>query len=113
MGNFADGLFLLCETNLEIIRGILEKERPELVVIDSIQTMYSEEVSSAPGSVSQVRESTNVFMQLAKGLGITIVHCRTCDKGGNGRRTESAGTYVIRYFILRETDMLPIGFCVQ
>ena len=44
MGNFADGLFLLCETNLEIIRGILEKERPELVVIDSIQTMYSEEV---------------------------------------------------------------------
>ena len=72
MGNFADGLFLLCETNLEIIRGILEKERPELVVIDSIQTMYSEEVSSAPGSVSQVRESTNVFMQLAKGLCIPI-----------------------------------------
>ena len=72
MGNFADGLFLLCEKNLEIIRGILEKERPELVVIDSIQTMYSEEVSSAPGSVSQVRESTNVFMQLAKGLCIPI-----------------------------------------
>ena len=41
-------------------------------MIDSIQTMYSEEVASAPGSVSQVRESTNVFMQLAKGLGITI-----------------------------------------
>ena len=43
-----------------------------MVIIDSIQTMYSEEVSSAPGSVSQVRESTNVFLQLAKGLGITI-----------------------------------------
>lgn len=72
MGEFASGLLLLCETNLEIIRGVIEKERPELVVIDSIQTMYSEEVSSAPGSVSQVRESTNIFMQLAKGLCIPI-----------------------------------------
>ena len=72
MGAFAQGLYLLCETNLEIIRGVIEKERPELVIIDSIQTMYSEEVASAPGSVSQVRESTNVFMQLAKGLCIPI-----------------------------------------
>ena len=72
MGAFAAGLLVLCETNLEIIRGLIEKERPELVVIDSIQTMYSEEVSSAPGSVSQVRESTNIFMQLAKGLHIPI-----------------------------------------
>ena len=49
-----------------------QKRKPEVVIIDSIQTMYSEEVASAPGSVSQVRESTNVFMQLAKGLGISI-----------------------------------------
>lgn len=72
MGAFSENLFLLCETNLEIIRGVIEKERPELVVIDSIQTMYSENVSSAPGSVSQVRESTNVFLQLAKGLCVPI-----------------------------------------
>ena len=72
MGEFSSNLYLLCETNLEIIRGVIEKERPELVVIDSIQTMYSEDVSSAPGSVSQVRESTNVFLQLAKGLCIPI-----------------------------------------
>ena len=72
MGNFTSGLLLLCETNLGIIRCVIEKERPELVVIDSIQTMYSEDVTSAPGSVSQVRESTNVFMQLAKGLCIPI-----------------------------------------
>lgn len=72
MGNFTSGLLLLCETNLGIIRSVIEKERPELVVIDSIQTMYSEDVTSAPGSVSQVRESTNVFMQLAKGLCIPI-----------------------------------------
>ena len=72
MGKFSPNLLLLCETNLETIRGVIEKEGPELVIIDSIQTMYSEEVSSAPGSVSQVRESTNVFMQLAKGLCISI-----------------------------------------
>ncbi len=72
MGKFGHNLLLLCETNLELIRGVIERERPELVIIDSIQTMYSEEVTSAPGSVSQVRESTNVFMQLAKGLCIPI-----------------------------------------
>ena len=72
MGKFTPNLLLLCETNLETIRGVIEKERPELVINDSIQTMYSEDVSSAPGSVSQVRESTNIFMQLAKGLCIPI-----------------------------------------
>lgn len=72
MGYFTSSLLLLCETNLGIIRSVIEKERPELVIIDSIQTMYSEDVTSAPGSVSQVRESTNVFMQLAKGLCIPI-----------------------------------------
>lgn len=72
MGEFKEDMYLLSETNLEVIRSIIEKRRPEIVVIDSIQTMYSEEVASAPGSVSQVRESTNVFMQLAKGLGISI-----------------------------------------
>ena len=72
MGEFKEDLYLLCETNLEVIRNIIETRKPDMVVIDSIQTMYSEDVSSAPGSVSQVRESTNVFMQLAKGLGISI-----------------------------------------
>ena len=72
MGKFTPNLLLLCETSLETIRGVIEKERPELVIIESIQTMYSEDVSSAPGSVSQVRESTNIFMQLAKGLCIPI-----------------------------------------
>ena len=72
MGEFREELYLLCETNLEIIRNVIEKRHPDIVIIDSIQTMYSEEVTSAPGSVSQVRESTNILMQLAKGLGISI-----------------------------------------
>lgn len=58
MGEFNDHLLLLCETNLELIRNVIEKEKPDTVIIDSIQTMYSEEVGSAPGSVSQVREAT-------------------------------------------------------
>lgn len=72
IGEFEDTLYLFCETNLDTIRGVIEKQKPDMVVIDSIQTMYSEEIGSAPGSVSQVRESTNVFMQLAKGIGISI-----------------------------------------
>lgn len=72
MGQFCDNLKLLCETNLDTIRNIIESRRPDMAIIDSIQTMYNEEVASAPGSVSQVRESTNVLMQLAKGLGVTI-----------------------------------------
>ncbi len=83
MGAFASGLYLLCETNLETIRGVIEREKPELVIIDSIQTMYSEEVSSAPGSVSQVRESTNIFMQLAKGLCVPIFIVGHVTKEGN------------------------------
>ena len=72
MGEFKDTLSLLCETNLNIIRGVIERYQPKAAVIDSIQTMYSEDVASAPGSVSQVRESTNMLMQLAKGLNISI-----------------------------------------
>nr|WP_296266508.1 DNA repair protein RadA [uncultured Merdimonas sp.] len=72
MGKFSDHLYLLCETNLDLIRQTIEKEKPDIVVIDSIQTMYNEEVTSAPGSVSQVRESTNVLMQLAKGMNIAV-----------------------------------------
>ena len=72
IGTFTDKMKLLCETNLETIKAIIENEKPEAVIIDSIQTMYNEEVSSAPGSVSQVRESTGVLMKIAKGMGISM-----------------------------------------
>lgn len=72
IGEFSDSLKLLCETNLDTIRETIEREKPQIVVIDSIQTMYNEGVTSAPGSVSQVREATGVFMQIAKGMGISI-----------------------------------------
>lgn len=72
IGNFGDSLKLLCETNLDTIKAVIDREKSQIVVIDSIQTMFNEEVSSAPGSVSQVRESTGVLMQIAKGMGISI-----------------------------------------
>ena len=65
-------LYLLCETNLELIEEVLRRDTPEVVVIDSIQTMYVEEVTSAPGSVSQVREATALLLRIAKGLGISV-----------------------------------------
>lgn len=72
IGEFGDNLSLLCETNLEIIEEVIIKQVPDIVIIDSIQTMFKEDVTSAPGSVSQVRESTNTFMQLAKKMSISI-----------------------------------------
>ncbi len=72
MGRFGSSLLLLCETNLDFIREAIERTKPTVVIIDSIQTMYNETVSSAPGSVSQVRESTGVLMQIAKVMGISV-----------------------------------------
>lgn len=83
IGDFTENMRLLCETNLETIRTVIEREKPEIVVIDSIQTMYNEEVGSAPGSVSQVRESTNVLMQIAKGLGVSVFIVGHVTKDGN------------------------------
>lgn len=72
IGEMPDNFLLLCETNLAAIDAVIRKHEPDTVVIDSIQTMYCESSDSAPGSVSQVRESTSLLMQIAKGLGITV-----------------------------------------
>ena len=72
MGEFSENLLLLCETNVADIREVIQRLMPEIVIIDSIQTMYNETVSSTPGSVSQVRETTGALMQIAKTLNITV-----------------------------------------
>ena len=68
----AGDMLLFCETDLEAIQKEIETVKPSLVVIDSIQTMYSADVNSAPGSVSQVREATAVLLRIAKSEGVTI-----------------------------------------
>lgn len=72
IGTVAGELKFLCETSLDRVEAAIDGEKPQIVVIDSIQTMYREEISSAPGSVSQVRESTGILMQIAKTRGIAI-----------------------------------------
>jgi len=72
IGDFQKSMLLLCETNLDSIAEVIRREMPKVVVIDSIQTMYNENVSAAPGSVSQVREATGILLQLAKGLNVSI-----------------------------------------
>ena len=72
IGPVTGELRFLSETNLERIEQVLEAEAPQVAVIDSIQTMYSEEVSSAPGSVSQVRESTGILLRIAKSRGMAV-----------------------------------------
>ncbi len=72
LGNFNDNVKFMSETGLDSIEGVINKTKPDIVIIDSIQTMCNENVSSAPGSVSQIRESTGVLLRIAKGLGISI-----------------------------------------
>ena len=72
IGSFTDDLLLLCETNLSVIEETIMRHKPQMVVIDSIQTVYHDGVSAAPGSVSQVREATGILLRLAKDMGISI-----------------------------------------
>lgn len=72
LGTFQKELFLLSETDLDIVTEVIGRKKPEIVIIDSIQTMYREEIGSAPGSVSQVRETTSTLMRLAKSLPVSI-----------------------------------------
>lgn len=69
---FQDSLLLLSETDLDLVTETIQRLHPDVVIIDSIQTMYREDIGSAPGSVSQVRETTATLLHLAKGLGISI-----------------------------------------
>lgn len=72
IGEFSDKMSLLCETNMSSVSEVIRARKPRVVIIDSIQTMYNDNVSSAPGSVSQVRETTAVLLRTAKEQGISI-----------------------------------------
>jgi DNA repair protein RadA/Sms len=73
LGLDASSVELLAEINLEKITAILQTHKPEVAVIDSIQTLYSEALQSAPGSVAQVRECSAQLTRIAKQLGITVI----------------------------------------
>src|SRR5207245_7543580 len=69
----AEQVEILAETELETVRGTLEAERPDVGVIDSVRTLYSAEVGSAPGSVAQVREAASRLLRAAKELGVATI----------------------------------------
>ncbi|MEA2114280.1 MAG: DNA repair protein RadA [Thermodesulfobacteriota bacterium] len=66
-------IYLATENSVQAIIGLADKVKPAFLAVDSIQTMYSEEVGSAPGSVTQVRESTSLLVTLAKSTGLPII----------------------------------------
>ncbi len=72
LGAFEGELMVLSETNLDSIEETISSMKPSVVIVDSIQTMFREDISSAPGSVSQVRETTGVLLRLAKSMGVSI-----------------------------------------
>ncbi|WP_026834413.1 DNA repair protein RadA [Eubacterium xylanophilum] len=83
IGEFSDSLFLLSETNMTAVEMAIEKLEPEVVIVDSIQTMYEENIDAAPGSVSQVREITAVLLRIAKKNSISIFIVGHVTKEGN------------------------------
>ena len=100
LGGFTKDMLLLCETNLDAIEGGIAKIMPEVVVIDSIQTMYLDGVASGAGSVSQVREVTGRLMRIAKQLGIAIFIVGHVTKEGTvaGPRTLEHMVDTVLYF---------------
>lgn len=94
IGEIDGDLKFLCETDLDDIAAVLTTEKPDVAVIDSIQTMYVGDIASAPGSVSQVREATNIMLQIAKNNSIAIMLVGHVTKEG-----QVAGPRVLEHMV--------------
>lgn len=78
-----EGLYLFSETNLDDIVAAVQEKKPDILIVDSIQTIYNGDSSSSPGSVAQVKECTMALMHLAKGMGVTIFVVGHINKEGS------------------------------
>ncbi len=94
LGIDSESLFLLSETNFSLIKAQVEHVRPNILIIDSIQIVYKSEIPSAPGSVSQVRETATEFMHMAKGQNIATFLIGHVTKSG-----EIAGPRVLEHLV--------------
>lgn len=94
LGVESDNLYLLNEVNFGLIKAHVEQLNPDVLIVDSIQIIYKEEITSAPGSVSQVRENTTEFMHMAKGRSIAIFLIGHVTKTG-----EIAGPRVLEHLV--------------
>lgn len=94
LGIDTDNLLLLSETNFSLIKAQIDHVNPHVIIVDSIQIVYKGELTSAPGSVSQVRETATEFMHIAKGRGITTFLIGHVTKTG-----EIAGPRVLEHLV--------------
>ena len=94
LGVKTSNLYILSETNLDLIEAYINELNPVFVIVDSIQTVYKESVTSAPGSVSQVRECANAIMRIAKGKNIPLFLVAHVTKQG-----ELAGPRVLEHMV--------------
>ncbi len=110
LGGFTKDMLLLCETDLDMVENAITKAHPEVVIIDSIQTMYIEEVGSGAGSVSQVREVTSRLMRIAKQLNVAIFIVGHVTKEGTvaGPRTLEHMVDTVLYFEGEKSAMYRI-----
>ena len=83
LGVESDTLYIYSQTNFEAIKNQIDEIKPQVLIIDSIQAIYSDTVTSSPGSVSQIRECTNILMDIAKNKNITVVVIGHVTKEGN------------------------------
>lgn len=110
LGDFKKEMYLLCETDVDVIEDAMAKVQPEVMVIDSVQTMMLESVASAAGSVSQVREVTNRLMQMAKLKNVAIFIVGHVTKEGTvaGPRTLEHMVDTVLYFEGERSSMYRI-----
>ena len=83
LGVKTDNLYIYPQTNLELAKKYIEEMKPDLVIVDSIQAIYTSQIQSSAGSVSQIRECCNILMQVAKGQNISIIVIGHVTKEGN------------------------------
>lgn len=100
LGRQSSDMLLYCETDIEKIETAIENGKPEVVIVDSIQTMYSSKAESAAGSISQVREVTSTLLRISKGLGVSIFIVGHVTKEGTvaGPRTLEHMVDTVLYF---------------
>ena len=83
LGIRSEGLYLFSETNLDDIVAAVENQKPDILIVDSIQTIYNGDSNSSPGSVAQIKECTMTLMHIAKGMGITVFVVGHINKEGS------------------------------
>ena len=107
LGVAPEELFILSETRLSDIVDAAEAMKPDILIVDSIQTLYNGDLTAAPGSVGQVKDCTMALMQIAKGQGITVFVIGHVNKEGS-----IAGPKVLAYSTLRGSSKTRTASCV-